>query len=53
MKEENGLLHRIRTFSYGYILVFLFDLAVALAFFCLAGDSLSYLAIAVGVIVLL
>ena len=31
MKKENGLLHRIRTFSYGYILVFLFDLAVALA----------------------
>lgn len=53
MKKENGLLHKIRTFSYGYIMVFLFDLAVALAFFCLAGDSLSYLAIAVGVIVLL
>lgn len=51
--KPNGFLHKVKTFSYGYLLFFLFDLAVAAAFFCFSADSLDYLAIAIGVTVIL
>lgn len=51
--KNNGFFHKVKTFSYGYLLFFLFDIAVAAAFFCFSVDSLDYLAIAIGVTVIL
>ena len=51
--KTNGFFQKVKTFSYGYLLFFLFDLAVAAAFFSFSADSLDYLAIAIGVTVIL
>ena len=51
--KTNGFFQKVKTFSYGYLLFFLFDIAVAAAFFSFSADSLDYLAIAIGVTVIL
>lgn len=51
--KQNGFFRKVKNFPYGYLLFFLFDIAVAAAFFCFSADSLDFLAVAIGVTVIL